>query len=120
MRRAWRPPAVRWAVIPLAATLCAAVLWPAAAPATGVAWTAQFGTRYPDDAKGVAIDPAGNVYVTGQTSGELPGQKAAGMIDVFLRRYDPAGHEVWTRQFGSYERDEPKGIALDGAGNVYV
>jgi hypothetical protein len=125
MRRASRPPTRRWAAsrylaVPLAAALCGALLWPAAAPAAAIAWTAQFGTRYPDDAKGLAIDPAGNLYVTGQTSGELPGQKAAGMIDVFLRRYDPAGREVWTRQFGSYERDEPKGIALDDSGNVYV
>jgi len=108
------------AVVPLATALCAALLWPTAAPAASVAWTAQFGTRYPDDANGLAIDRAGDLYVIGQTSGELPGQKAAGMIDAFLRRVDPSGHEVWTRQFGSNERDEAKGVALDDAGNVYV
>ncbi|HEV7863803.1 MAG TPA: SBBP repeat-containing protein [Acidimicrobiia bacterium] len=106
--------------MPLAAALCAALLWPTAAPAASIAWTAQFGTRYPDEADGLAIDPAGSVYVIGQTSGELPGQKAAGMIDGFLRRYDQSGREVWTRQFGSYERDLPKGVALDDAANVYV
>jgi hypothetical protein len=120
MRRASRPPRRRLGVVPLAAALCAAVLWPTAAPAVTVAWTAQFGTRYPDDADGLTIDPAGNLYVIGQTSGELPGQKATGMIDAFLRRYDPSGKEVWTRQFGSYERDLPKGVALDDGGNIYV
>ena len=120
MRRASIPPARRFAVVPLIAALYAALLWPADAPAAGISWTAQFGTRYPDDADGVAVDPAGNLYVIGQTSGELPGQKAVGMIDCFLRRVDPAGHEVWTRQFGSPERDLPKGVALDDAGNIYV
>jgi hypothetical protein len=100
--------------------LCAALLWPTAAPAASIAWTAQFGTRYPDDSNGLVVDPGGNLYVIGQTSGELPGQKAAGMIDGFLRRYDASGQEVWTRQFGSYERDLPKGVTLDHAGNVYV
>ncbi|HVW32196.1 MAG TPA: SBBP repeat-containing protein [Acidimicrobiia bacterium] len=119
MRRAMRLPR-RFAALPLASALAGALLWAAPAPAVSVAWTSQFGTRFPDDAKGTAVDQAGNVYVTGQTSGEFPGQKSAGMIDVFLRRYDSAGHEVWTRQFGSPERDEPKGLALDDAGDIYI
>jgi hypothetical protein len=118
MRRLTRSPRSRL-VGPAALALCA-LLWPSAAPAAGVAWTSQFGTRYPDDANGLTIDPAGNLYVVGQTSGELPGQSAAGMIDGFVRRYDPAGQEVWTRQFGSPERDLPKGVAVDRGGDVYV
>jgi len=105
-----------FAVVSLAAT----VLWPVPAPAAGVAWTDQFGTRYPDEGDGVVADRDGNLYVVGQTSGELPGQKAAGMIDVFVRKIDPAGRELWTRQFGSTERDETKGVALDDAGDAYV
>ena len=121
MRRARRLPLFRSAVTSLAAVVTGALLWPAAAtPAGSVAWTAQFGTRHPDDANGVAIDQAGNLFVTGQTFGEFPGQKNAGMIDGFLRRYDLSGGEVWTRQFGSTERDLPKGVTLDEAGNVYV
>jgi hypothetical protein len=105
----------------MALSLCAALALPAAAPAAvSISWTAQFGTRYPDDANGLAMDRDGNLYVIGQTSGELPGQKALGMIDCFVRRVDPAGHEVWTRQFGTPERDLPKGVGLDDAGNVYV
>ncbi len=120
MRRASRSAARRSTILAMVISLCAALLWPAGAHATGISWTAQFGTRYPDDANGLATDPAGNLYVIGQTSGELPGQKAQGMIDCFVRRVDPAGHEVWTRQFGSPERDIPKGVSLDDAGNVYV
>jgi hypothetical protein len=123
MPRTSRPPARPFGTVSLVVALCAALLWPtavSAAPATTVAWTAQFGTRYPDDANGLAIDKAGNLYVIGQTSGELPGQKALGMIDAFLIRFDREGHAVWTRQFGTVERDLPKGVALDDAGNIYV
>jgi beta-propeller repeat-containing protein len=120
MRRATHPPVFR-SVVCLTAVVSGALLWPAvAAPTATVAWTTQFGTRHPDDANGLAIDRAGNLFVVGQTFGELAGQKNAGMIDGFLRRYDPSGAEVWTRQFGSSERDLPKGVTLDGAGNVYV
>jgi hypothetical protein len=91
-----------------------------AAPAGGIAWTAQFGTRHPDDANGAVIDPSGNLFVIGQTAGEFPGQKNAGMIDGFIRRYDTSGAEVWTRQFGTADRDIPKGVTLDDAGNVYM
>jgi hypothetical protein len=120
MGRASRSPRLRCAGPLLAAVLCAALLWPTAAPAATVAWTAQFGTSFPDDANGVTIDPAGNLFVIGQTSGELPGQKNAGMIDAFLRRYDASGAEVWTRQYGTAERDIPKGLTLDDSGHVYV
>jgi Beta-propeller repeat len=117
LRRVSRIRAGLFAVVSIGATILRPVPAPAAA---NIAWIDQFGTRFPDEAEGMAADGAGNLYVAGQTSGELPGQKAAGMVDVFVRRIDPGGHEVWTRQFGSDERDEPKGVALDDAGNVYV
>src|SRR5919198_1784405 len=120
MRRASRPP-LRSAVAFLAAVAAGTLLWPAVAtPSASIAWTAQFGTRYPDDADGVAIGPTGGLFVIGQTFGELPGQKNAGMIDAFVRRYDLSGAGVCPRQFGSNERDIPKGVTLDDAGNVYM
>lgn len=83
-------------------------------------WTRQFGTEAGDYARGVATDGAGNVYVTGATSGRLPGQTSAGGSDAFVRRYDPSGAEVWTRQFGSGSVEEAYGAATDDEGNVYV
>ena len=120
MHRALRLPAFRWAVAALATVVSGVVLWPASVPAASIGWTTQFGTSSPDDAYGVAVNSTGGLFVIGQTSGVLPGQTNAGMIDAFLRRYDPSGAEVWTRQFGSSERDIPKGVTLDDAGNVYV
>jgi hypothetical protein len=120
MHRAVRPPVCRLALAGLASVLVGSLAGPVRVPAASVGWTTQFGTTSPDEANGVAIDRAGNVFVVGQTSGALPGQKNAGMIDAFLRRYDASGTEVWTRQFGSAERDIPKGVALDDHGNVYV
>ena len=83
-------------------------------------WTRQFGTFTSDHASGVAMDGAGNVYVVGGTHGALPDQASLGESDVFVRQYDADGQEVWTRQFGTSSIDVASGVAMDGAGNVYV
>jgi DNA-binding beta-propeller fold protein YncE len=81
-------------------------------------WTRQFGSRKLEEVTGVAADETG-IYVAGFTSGVLPGQTGAGSSDVFVRKYDAQGKELWTRQFGTSEYDESRGIAVhDGA--IYV
>ncbi len=89
-------------------------------PAGNLGWVRQFGTAERDEASAVAVDGEGNVYVTGQTEGSLPGQTALGQWDAFLRKYGPDGKELWTRQFGSNQDDGASGVAVDGKGNVYV
>jgi len=81
-------------------------------------WTRQFGTSTTDQAVGIAVD-SGGVYVAGSTGGVLPGQAGSGGQDVFVRKYDPAGAELWTRQFGTASSDQAGGIAA-GASGVYV
>ena len=83
-----------------------------------ILWAQQFGSTADDFATGVAIDASG-VYVTGYTSGTLPGQISAGGNDAFVRKYDLGGAEVWTRQFGTVFNDEAFGISVDASG-VYV
>ena len=86
-------------------------------------WTRQFGTPrvlVEDFTSDVAVDGAGNVYVVGFTSGPLPGQANLGEDDVYLRKYDSDGNELWARQSGSQVLDMANGVAIDGAGNVYV
>jgi uncharacterized protein (TIGR03437 family) len=83
-------------------------------------WTQQFGTDRPDMAMGVAVDATG-VYVVGTTAGALPGQTSGslGQNDVFLRKYDPSGNIVWTRQFGTSSGDRGQAVAADASG-VYI
>jgi hypothetical protein len=91
---------------------------PGVAAAQTPEWTRQFGSAGHDRATAVAVDASG-VYVAGATEGALPGQTSAGSIDAFLRKYDFAGTELWTRQFGSPVIDEILALAVDASG-VYV
>lgn len=81
-------------------------------------WTRQFGGSGFDNAAGVAVY-GGSVYVAGSIEGTLPGQSGAGGNDVYLRKYDLAGNEVWTRQFGSATADRGESVAVDASG-IYV
>ena len=83
-----------------------------------VLWTRQFGTSSPDFGNAVASDTSG-VYVAGTTTGTFPGQQATnGVSSTFIRKYDGAGTELWTREFegGSAQAG---GIAADSTG-LYV
>ncbi|MDH5662022.1 MAG: SBBP repeat-containing protein [Elusimicrobiota bacterium] len=64
----------------------------------------------------IAVDGSGNVYVIGyeMVSGES--------YNIWVRKYDSAGNEVWTRTHNGLANnaDEGRGIAVDGSGNVYV
>jgi uncharacterized protein (TIGR03437 family) len=70
----------------------------------------------------IAADATG-VYLVGGTSLaglSLPGQcmhSPGG--DIFVRKYDPDGTEVWTRQFGTADAVGVSAVALDASG-VYV
>jgi hypothetical protein len=84
------------------------------------AWSRQFGSWERDFARAVATDAAGNAYVVGETHGALPDQAGAGSFDAFVRKYDAAGKELWTRQFGGGGGEGAWGSAVDKGGNVYV
>lgn len=78
-----------------------------------------FGTAEDDSGDAIAVDAVGNVFVAGSTEGAL-GADNAGEEDVFLRKYDPMGNVLWTRQFGSGSDDRVVGVATDAAGNALV
>ena len=78
----------------------------------------QFGTADYDEATGVAIDSANNVYVSGYTQGALSGLSAGG-YDAFIAKYDSMGNLTF-KQFGTSGYDSANGIAIDSANNVYV
>lgn len=90
-----------------------------------------------DEAAGIAIDAAGDYYVTGKTkpqAGSVGGiisqgfspdvvvgsPTSAGKNDVWVAKISAAGNVVWLRTYGTSADDIPRGIAVDGAGSVYV
>lgn len=85
-------------------------------------WVRQLGSAGADQAKGVAVDAAGNSYVTGSTLGTLPGfgNSNAGGEDLFLLKYDSAGVLQWVRQFGSVAGDQAYGVVVGSNGEVFV
>ena len=85
-----------------------------------VAWTHQFRSEEDVLPSHVAVDGNGNVYVAGMTGAALAGQVSAGASDAFLRQYDSAGPELWTRQFGMEGMDIARVVSTDPMGNVYV
>ena len=83
-------------------------------------WTKQLGTAEYDEARGVATDLSGNVYVVGGTKGKLAGASNSGRTDVFLIKYNSSGTKQWTKSLGSNENDLANGVTTDSSGNFYV
>jgi hypothetical protein len=82
-------------------------------------WMTQTGTTSSDLSQSVAVDAIGNVYISGQTRGDLGGSNA-GFDDVFVSKFDSDGEEIWTSQIGSDEFDYSYSVAVDASGSVYV
>ena len=70
-----------------------------------------------EESTAVAIDAAGNAYISGLTNGSLEGPNA-GTYDAFLTKFDSSGNELWGRQIGSYEIPEPCALALAIMANI--
>jgi len=82
-------------------------------------WLAQLGSRGWDEAQAVAVDGAGNVYITGKTLGQL-GDLQTGDADIWAAKYNSAGERQWLQQFGTDAWEEARSIAVDDAGHVYL
>lgn len=86
------------------------------------------GTTEDEYGYGVAVDSAGNAYVTGSTaSSDFPVTTGAyqtaygGMTDAFIAKLNPAGDAlVYATYLGGSSSDVGRGIALDSSGNAYV
>lgn len=83
-------------------------------------WQEQFGGPGADKVNGITIDAAGNVLVTGVTTGSLPTNHALGDVDGFVGMFDNNGQRVWLRQFGSNAQDYAYAIAAGRDGGSFV
>lgn len=78
---------------------------------------------------GIALDAAGNVYVTGTTTTlDFPtanplqsGRGDGGDGDAFVTKLNAAGTAlIYSTYFGGSGRDESNGLAVDAAGNAHI
>lgn len=82
-------------------------------------WTHQFGSTGNDFVR-AAVATEDAVFVVGSVRSALPGQALAGAADAFVRKYDAAGNEEWTRQFGTAGIDAVREVDLVPGGGVVV
>jgi len=96
--------------------------------AGSLVWVDQFVGTLASQAFDVALDQAGNVYVTGSFQGTVdfdpgPGtlsMTSAGNLDVFIVKLTSSGVLVWARSLGNSTAQSGDGIAVDPNGNVIV
>ena len=93
-------------------------------PAGGHLWSRGFGDSFSNSGNAVAVDPSGNIAVTGAFSGPADfggGTLFSSGVDVFLAKLSPTGGHVWSRHFGAaLAVHAGNGVACDGSGNVLV
>lgn len=93
-------------------------------------WAHSFGlaSGWDDEARCVAVDYNGNVYITGNfqftidfdPSPTVANLTAVGNQDIFFAKYDKNGIYIWAKNIGSTTYDSGESIAVDDSGNVYI
>ncbi len=82
------------------------------------AWLTQYHGPGIGENKGtaIALDSAGNIYVTGNSIGTNSG------LDIFTVKYDNNGNQLWVQRYDgpAHSDDIATGIVVDNETNVYV
>jgi hypothetical protein len=82
-------------------------------------WVKQFGTVGNDEAYGIASDLRGNIYLTGNTEGNLV-RPNLGAEDAWVIKLNTNGRTLWQKQLGTAKGENSFNIALDRRGNAYI
>jgi autotransporter-associated beta strand protein len=98
------------------------------ASGTGLVYATYLGGNGDDEALGIAVNSAGNAYVTGLTSSAnfpttagVPQGSAQGGYDAFLTELNSTGSSlVYSTHLGGSGNDYGQAIAVDSSGNAYV
>jgi hypothetical protein len=101
---------------------------------TALVYSTYLGGSNNDGGNAIAVDTAGNAYITGSTASTGPGEPfpttpdafqprhhPSGPNDAFLAKLNPSGTALaYGTYLGGDGHDEGVGIALDAHGDVYV
>ena len=80
-----------------------------------------------ESGRGIAVDPSGNAYVTGETSSSnFPTANAiqgtlGGDSDAFVTKFNAAGSAlIYSTYLGGSAQDSGEGVKADASGNAYI
>ena len=71
------------------------------------------------ETNGVAVDDAGNIYITGSTFNFLD-ENSTSDSNVWVAKYNNSGNQLWMQQLATSDYEGASGIAVDSTGNVYI
>ena len=87
-------------------------------PSGNQIWRREFGTpTWFDDAKDVALDTLGNIYVIGRTTNLVVDSQPGAHV----RKYDSNGNVIWQRQFGEGDGNgSAYDIVISSNNEIYI
>jgi hypothetical protein len=87
-------------------------------------WSRRFGSVFDELGLGLAVDPAGNIVITGSFDNEISfggdKLKSQGESDIFVAKLSPQGEHMWSRRYGAARDDVGYGVGTDKYGNIVV
>jgi hypothetical protein len=96
-------------------------------PAGNCVWAEHFGGPLAEKGTAIAVDAAGNIYITGIFTGTLnyggvssTTIASAGMNDMFVAKFYPSGLMDWIGRMGGTMEDAIRSIDIDAGGDIYV
>ena len=66
------------------------------------------------------MDSKNNIYIAGNTLGDLGENTNKGSSDAFITKLRSDGTELWTKQWGTSEHDSIRSITFDKDDNLYI
>lgn len=91
---------------------------------TAVVWSTYYGGAGTEIGKGIGIDGAGKVYITGSATGAIPSETligAGGGTDAFVAAFAADGTSlIYADRIGGASEESGNGIAVNAAGQAYV
>lgn len=93
------------------------------------AWAQTWGGTDYDYSAATAVDPSGNVFVSGYFRGTMdadPGPEvltmttSPGQSCIYISKFNPSGKLLWAKQMYGNSYNTTRDLAVDPAGNVYI
>lgn len=87
-------------------------------------WARQLNSFSIAIARNLAIDAQGNIIMSGYFDQSCDfddfTQVSQGGQDVFLAKFNPSGNVLWARNFGGPGYENPRSLAVDATGTIYL